>query len=80
MRSSGPAYDDCVRVNGTILNAVADGLFMISLPNGKEVLGHLSKSLAAEQPEICVDSVVLLEMSPFDLDRARIARIEKIPE
>ena len=45
------------------------------LPNGKKVICHLSKELASAPPELPDDSVVMLELSPFDLDRARIATV-----
>ena len=76
MRSSGSPHDDCLRPLGTILQALAEGLFEVSLPNGKKVTAHLSKELAANPPALPAATVVLLEISPYDLDRARIARIE----
>jgi translation initiation factor IF-1 len=76
MRSSGPAFDDCLRTSGTISNTLAAGLFEVALPNGKPVTAHLSKELAANPPaQLPRGTVVMLEISPFDLDRARIARI-----
>lgn len=80
MKSSGPAYDDCVRAHGTILKTISAGLFNVALPNGKPVIGHLSKALSANPPELPAGSVVLLEISPFDLDRCRIAGIVKIAD
>lgn len=73
VRSSGNPHDDCLRPLGTILQALAPGLFQVSLPNGKKVTAHLSKELAARPPELPPGRTVLLEISPFDLDRARIA-------
>ncbi|WP_193214826.1 hypothetical protein [Luteolibacter marinus] len=79
MRSSGPAYDDCVRTNGTILKTISADLYEVALPNGKPVIGHLSKALAVNPPELADGTVVQLEISPFDLDRARIASVEPSP-
>lgn len=76
MRSSGSPHDDCLRPLGTILRTLGPGLYQASLPNGKKVTAHLSKELAAAPPELSAGHTVLLEISPFDLDRARIARIE----
>lgn len=39
------------------------------------VTAHLSKELSADPPELEAGRTVLLEISPFDLDRARIARV-----
>lgn len=76
MRSSGTPHDDCLRPLGTILQPLAPGLFQVSLPNGKKVTAHLSKELGAQAPALQPGQSVLLEISPFDLDRARIARLE----
>ncbi len=79
VRSSGTPHDDCLRPLGSVLQTLAEGLFTASLPNGKKVTAHLSKELATNPPELPAGTVVLLEISPYDLDRARIARIESTP-
>ena len=67
------AFDDCLRTRGTILKSLSAGLYEATLPNGKAVISHLSKELAVAPPVIPDGAAVLLEISPFDLDRARIA-------
>jgi translation initiation factor IF-1 len=79
VRTSGTPHDDCLRPLGTILRPLAEGLFEVTLPNGKKVTSHLSKELAANPPELPAGAVVLLEISPYDLDRARISRVESTP-
>jgi len=79
MRASGSPHDDCLRPLGTILRSLSPGLFEASLPNGKPVTAHLSKELAGSPPELPEGCVVLLEISPFDLDRARIAQVVSSP-
>lgn len=69
------AFDDCLRTRGTILKPLSPGLYETALPNGKPVISHLSRELAAAPPEIPVGAAVLLELSSFDLDRARIAEL-----
>ena len=69
------SHDDCLRTRATILKTLDNGLHEAALPNGKLVLCHFSKELAAAPPELAADAVVLLELSPFDLDRARIAQV-----
>ncbi len=75
MRSPAGPHDDCLRTRGVILKKLENGLHEASLPNGKKVIAHLSKELAAAPPELPDDTVVLLELSPFDLDRARISKV-----
>jgi translation initiation factor IF-1 len=69
------AFDDCLRTHGTILKSLSPGLYEAALPNGKPVISHLSRELAVAPPEIPDGATVLLEISPFDLDRARIAEV-----
>jgi translation initiation factor IF-1 len=78
VRAPSTQHDDCLRTRGTILRTIAEGLYEASLPNGKAVTSHLSKELAANPPVLPDGSVVLLEISPFDLDRARIAKVLEI--
>ena len=78
MRSSGTPHDDCLRTRGTILKPLAPGLYEAALPNGKAVTSHLSKELAEAPPSLPEGSVVLLELSPYDLDRARIAQVLEV--
>jgi translation initiation factor IF-1 len=75
MRSPGVPHDDCLRTRGIILKKLENGLHEASLPNGKKVIAHLSKELASAPPELPDETAVLLELSPFDLDRARIAEV-----
>jgi translation initiation factor IF-1 len=75
MRTSGSPHDDCLRPLGTIVRPLSPGLFEARLPNGKPVSAHLSKELAESPPVLEQGAIVLLEISPFDLDRARIARV-----
>ncbi|MCW1916032.1 hypothetical protein OJ996_20760 [Luteolibacter sp. GHJ8] len=75
MRSPGGPHDDCLRTRGTILKKLENGLHEAALPNGKRVICHFSKELAAAPPELTEDTVVMLELSPFDLDRGRISKV-----
>ena len=75
MRSPAGPHDDCLRTRGVILKKLENGLHEAALPNGKRVISHLSKELAAAPPELPPDTVVMLELSPYDLDRARIAGV-----
>ncbi|MEK7950201.1 hypothetical protein [Luteolibacter soli] len=70
------SFDDCLRPYGTILKTLSPGIYRAALPNGKAVVAHLSRELAENPPEIPDGATVLLEISPFDLDRARIAKVE----
>ncbi len=64
--------DATIHTHGRILENRGPVLYRVSLPNGKIILAHLSKPLADESAEFQVDDLVLLEMTPYDFDQARI--------
>jgi len=64
--------DATIHTFGKILEPKGPVLYLVSLPNGKTLLAHLSKPLADAGAAFDVDETVLLEMTPFDFDTARI--------
>jgi translation initiation factor IF-1 len=61
-----------IETTGTILERKGEILYRVELMNGKVVLGHLSKPLTDAKAELADGSTVLLEMTPYDFDQARI--------
>jgi len=57
---------------GIILKKLGPILYRTELPNGKCVMGHLSKPLTLAAAEFPEGARVQLEMTPFDFDQARI--------
>lgn len=47
-------------------------LYRVALPNGKVILAHLSKRLTDEQAVFAAEARLLLELTPYDFDTARI--------
>ena len=47
-------------------------MFRVALPNGHEVLGHISGKMRKNFIRISIGDQVTIEMSPYDLDKARI--------
>jgi translation initiation factor IF-1 len=64
--------DATIHTLGRVLENPGPVLYRVSLPNGKIILAHLSKRLAEEKAEFSVDDRVLLELTPYDFDTARI--------
>lgn len=60
---------------GTIreLRAGPQATYLVELPNGKVVTGHLPRRLSGLADELPVGTRVLLEMTPYDFEKARIA-------
>ena len=61
-----------IETTGTVLERKGEILYRVELMNGKVVLGHLSKKLTDAGTVLPEGAVVLLEMTPFDFDQARI--------
>jgi translation initiation factor IF-1 len=47
-------------------------MFMVKLENGHEVLAHISGKMRKRWIRIAVGDSVTVEMSPYDLTKARI--------
>lgn len=68
-----PAMPDAtIHTLGRVLENPSPVLFRVSLPNGKTILAHLSKRLTEEKAVFPLDAQVLLELTPYDFDTARI--------
>jgi translation initiation factor IF-1 len=64
--------DATIHTRGLILENPSPVLYRVSLPNGKIILAHLSKPLTTDQAVFAIGASVLLELTPYDFDTARI--------
>lgn len=71
------AGNDAITVGGLVIAALPHNLYQVKLPNGHQVLGHLTGSARRNQASLAVGKEVVLEMSPFDLSKGRIRLEEK---
>lgn len=70
--------DATIHSQGRILEQAGPVLYRVSLPNGKIILTHLSKRLADERATFAAGDTLLLELTPYDFETARIlGRIER---
>jgi len=63
---------DVIEIEGTVKEALPNAQFKVELPNGKEILAHISGKLRMNFIRILPGDKVTLEMSPYDLTRGRI--------
>jgi len=63
---------DSIEVEGTVLEALPNAMFKVELPNGHQVLGHISGKMRLHYIKIVPGDKVLIELSPYDLGRGRI--------
>jgi len=63
---------DVIEVEGVVNDALPNAMFKVQLENGHEVLAHVSGKLRMNFIRIVPGDKVKLEMSPYDLSKARI--------
>ncbi|MCF7669497.1 MAG: translation initiation factor IF-1 [Verrucomicrobia bacterium] len=61
-----------IEVIGTVSQVLPGTMFRVKLPNGHEVLAHISGKMRKHFIRISVGDRVNVEMSPYDLNKARI--------
>lgn len=63
---------DIVQIEGKIVAVLPGTMFRVELENGHQVLAHISGKLRKHFIKITVGDTVKMEMSPRDLEKARI--------
>lgn len=66
------AKEDVIEIEGIVKEALPNATFKVELPNGHEVLAHISGKLRMNYIKILPGDSVKMEMSPYDLTKARI--------
>jgi translation initiation factor IF-1 len=66
------AESDTVQVEGKIVAVLPGTMFRVELSNGHQVLAHISGKLRKHFIKITVGDTVKMEMTPTDLEKARI--------
>ncbi|MBC7980122.1 MAG: translation initiation factor IF-1 [Armatimonadetes bacterium] len=61
-----------IRTIGEIIERKGEILYRVELMNGKVVLGHLSKPLTEANIVFDPGTKVIVELTPYDFDQARI--------
>ncbi len=64
--------DKAVEVEGEISSVLAGTMFRVKLASGHEVLAHISGKMRKRFIRLVVGDRVKMEMSPYDLTKARI--------
>ncbi|MEI8311293.1 MAG: translation initiation factor IF-1 [Verrucomicrobiota bacterium] len=66
------AKDDCVTSEGVVVDVLPGTMFRVKLPNGHVVLSHISGKMRKNFIRIVPGDRVTVELSPYDLTKARI--------
>ena len=71
-RSTKDDEEKAVEVDGEISSVLAGTMFRVKLESGHEVLAHISGKMRKRFIRLVVGDKVKMEMSPYDLTKARI--------
>ncbi len=71
------AKKDAIEVEGRVVELLPNTMFRVELPNGHRVLAHISGKMRLHFIRILPGDKILLEMSPYDLTKARITFRQK---
>lgn len=64
--------DDKLTMEATIVEALPNAMFRVKLPNQVEVLAYVSGKMRQNYIRILPGDRVTVEISPYDLSKARI--------
>ncbi|HYD33371.1 MAG TPA: translation initiation factor IF-1 [Methylophilaceae bacterium] len=66
------AKEDRIEMQGEVLENLPNATFRVKLENGHVVLGYISGKMRMHYIRILPGDKVTVEMTPYDLTRARI--------
>ena len=66
------AKEDCIEMEGVVLESLPNTMFKIELENGHTVIAHISGKMRKNYIRILTGDKVVVEMTPYDLTKGRI--------
>ena len=63
---------DAIEVEGTVSEPLPNAMFRVELDNGHKVLAHISGKMRMHYIKILPGDKVTVDLTPYDLSRARI--------
>src|SRR3954466_4641482 len=76
-RNPDMARKDAIEVEGTVIELLPNTMFRVKLPNGHQLLAHISGKMRLHFIRILPGDKVMLEVSPYDLSKGRITYRQK---
>ena len=67
-----PKQDDKLTIEAVVVEALPNAMFKVKLPNEVEVLAYVSGKMRQNYIRILPGDRVTVELSPYDLSKARI--------
>lgn len=66
------AKEDCIEMEGTIVDTLPNTMFRVELENGHQITAHISGKMRKNYIRILTGDKVKVEMTPYDLSKGRI--------
>ena len=66
------AQQSAIEQDGTMIESLSIAMFLVELENGHIVIAHISGKMRMHYIKLLPGDKVKLEMSPYDLSKARI--------
>ena len=66
------AKQGVIEVEGMIIETLPNTVFEVELDNGHIVMAHISGKMRMNNIRLMTGDIVKMEMSPYDLSKARI--------
>src|SRR2546425_9226054 len=67
-----PKKDGAIEMEGRVVEPLPNAMFRVELANGHKVLAHISGKMRPHYIRILPGDRVVVELSPYDLNRGRI--------
>ncbi len=66
------AKEDIILLEGKVVEALPNAMFRVELETGNKILAHISGKMRMHYIRILPGDSVVVELSPYDLNRGRI--------
>lgn len=70
----GSDKKEIIRVEGEVIELLPSAMFRVRIENGHEVLAHISGKMRVNYIRLLPGDRVIIEISPYDLNRGRIVQ------
>ena len=66
------AKEDHIEMSGIVIETLPNTMFRVKLENGHTITAHISGKMRKNYIRILTGDAVMVELTPYDLSRARI--------
>ena len=64
--------EEAIEVEGKVIESLPNGMFRVQLETGNIILGYLSGKIRKYRIRVLLGDRVMVELSPYDLNKGRI--------